>query len=116
MKMIRVSHEVWGQIAARGKFGETEDMVLRRIFNISEKQAGTESSGVEPERLTGDGAERTWKKRKAAVRMIQTVTSDNKLVLAFDTGQKGEWTLPSRDDVATIRKIRDEAVAFVREQ
>lgn len=114
MSMIRVSDEVWAEIAARGKFGETEDMVLRRVFNITEKQAASKTAAVELGHVPDNGAEHNWKKRKATVRMTQTVTSGNKLVLAFDTGQKGEWTLPSRDEVAAIRRIRDEAVAFVR--
>jgi hypothetical protein len=47
--------------------------------------------------------------------MTQRVTPDEKLVLAFDSGPKGEWQLPSKTDVSAIRKVRDEAVAFVRE-
>jgi len=35
MKTIRISDEVWAEIAKRGKFGETEDDVLQRIFGIS---------------------------------------------------------------------------------
>lgn len=34
MRTIKISQEVWEEIAKRGKFGETEDDVLRRIFNI----------------------------------------------------------------------------------
>ncbi len=34
MRTIKISEEVWNEIAKRGKFGETEDDVLKRIFNI----------------------------------------------------------------------------------
>lgn len=34
MRTIRISEEVWNAIAERGKFGESEDDVLRRVFNI----------------------------------------------------------------------------------
>ena len=34
MPTIKVSDEVWEAIAERGKFGETEDDVLRRAFNL----------------------------------------------------------------------------------
>ncbi len=46
--------------------------------------------------------------------MFQTVR-DGKLVLEFESGQKREWKLPAKDDAAAIRRIRDEAVDFVRE-
>ena len=34
MRTIEVSDPVWQEIATRGKFGETEDDVLRRVFEI----------------------------------------------------------------------------------
>ena len=34
MKKIEVSNEVWDAIAVLGKFGETEDDVLKRVFKI----------------------------------------------------------------------------------
>lgn len=33
-RIIRVSHEVFSEIAARGTFGETPDLVLRRVFGL----------------------------------------------------------------------------------
>lgn len=44
-KTIRVSSEVWDEIAKRGKFGESEDTVLRRVFGISEESEKSSSSG-----------------------------------------------------------------------
>jgi len=37
-----------------------------------------------------------------------------KLVLEFETGQRCEWSLPSQNDSAGIRQVRDNAVEFVR--
>ena len=34
MRTIRISEEVWDEIAKRGVFGETPDIVLRRIFGL----------------------------------------------------------------------------------
>jgi DNA sulfur modification protein DndB len=66
----------------------------------------------------GDGGSEerayAWKERRAEVRMIQTMRG-GKLVLEFETGQRREWELPSKADAAAIRRIRDEAVDFVRE-
>ena len=33
-KMIRISWDVYEEIARRGVFGETTDMVLRRVFEL----------------------------------------------------------------------------------
>ena len=38
MRTVRISDEVWNAIAQRGKFGETPDDVLRRVFNIEKKE------------------------------------------------------------------------------
>ena len=35
MRTIRISEKVWDEIAKRGKFGETPDDVLRRVFNLA---------------------------------------------------------------------------------
>lgn len=37
MKTIKVSIEVWNEIAKRGNFGETENDVLKRVFGIDKK-------------------------------------------------------------------------------
>lgn len=34
-KSIKISQEVWDEIAKRGSFGESEDTVLRRVFGLS---------------------------------------------------------------------------------
>jgi hypothetical protein len=38
MRTIRISEEVWNEIAKRGKFGETPDDVLKGVFNIPDPQ------------------------------------------------------------------------------
>ena len=48
-KKITISEEVWNEIAARGQFGETEDMVLRRVFKMpdaKQKMGQTRDSGA----------------------------------------------------------------------
>lgn len=42
MRTIRISEEVWQEIAKRGVFGETPDIVLKRVFEI--KQASREAT------------------------------------------------------------------------
>ena len=38
MRTIKVSENVWNEIAKRGKFGETEDDVLKRVFGLDDTQ------------------------------------------------------------------------------
>ena len=109
MKTIRISDEVWDAIASRGKFGETEEDVLRRVFKIEPlEESGQANGSVEKAPPHG------WKERRTEVRMFQTVR-DNNLILEFESGQRGEWVLPSKKDSTSIRRVRDLAVQFVRE-
>ena len=40
MRNIRISEEVWQAIAKEGKFGETEEDVLRRVFKLPSISTG----------------------------------------------------------------------------
>ena len=115
MKTIRISDEVWKAIADRGKFGETEDDVLRRVFKIQEPQPDVsmvkhQQAVIEEQQ---GGRAYAWKERRADVAMYQRVEG-GKLILEFETGQREEWKLPSQTDAAAIRQIRDAAVEFVK--
>jgi hypothetical protein len=112
MKTIRISDEVWNAIAAQGKFGETEDIVLRRILNIGT----TNGHETKLPAIVSTQSPRgyAWKQRQASDRLTQVVM-DGRLVLQFDSGPKQDWALPPRNDIPAIRKVRDEAIAFVRE-
>ena len=114
MKTIRISDEVWNAVAAKGKFGETEDDVLCRVFGVGNPNpiAATtakikSSSESQSKRTFG------WKERRAEVAMFQKVEG-NKLILEFQTGQRGEWDLPSKENSAGIRRVRDLAIEFVQ--
>jgi hypothetical protein len=99
MRTIRVSTEVWDAIAARGKFGETPDDVLRRVFLLRQP------------RRRGQGRIRH---RQATQRMAARV-SDGHLVVAFKDGASRTFPLPRQGDRPTIRKVRASAVGFARE-
>lgn len=107
MKTIRISEEAWAAIAAHGKFGETEDDVLRRVFKLSPNNIQANGSSTTEQKQYG------WKERRATVRMTQTVRN-NKLILEFDSGARFEKALPPKENRAAVRKFRDEAVEFVK--
>lgn len=106
MRAIRITEEVWKEIARRGKFGETEDDVLRRVFRIEHKPG--ESSAPTTDRHTGHRG------RYATVRMHSGV-KNGQLVVSFESGAERRWDLPDRSQKERIRKIRSEALDFARQ-
>ncbi|MBW6486678.1 MAG: hypothetical protein K0B01_11080 [Syntrophobacterales bacterium] len=101
MKTIRISDEVWNEIAKRGKFGETEDDVLRRVFTIACPSPRTPRPM--PPRV-----------KKAIFRMSTFVRSGT-LFVEFENGRKNQWALPDQRDKDGIRKVRDAAVDFAQQ-
>jgi hypothetical protein len=107
MRTIRISDEVWQAIAARGTFGETEDNVLRRIFELEEP--------VMKVRVIGPGRRGRGDKRYATKRMSAWV-SDKQFIVEFEDGARQQWSLPEKDDKEGIRGVRDTAVQWALEQ
>src|SRR4051812_4837191 len=100
MRTIRISDEVWQAIAARGKFGETEENVLRRVLGLEKPAQEAESvRATRPGR--GD--------RRFATKRMSSQVSDKQLVVEFDDGARQKWPLPEKTDRESIRKIRDTA-------
>ena len=101
VRTIRISEDVWNAIAAKGRFGETPDDVLRRVFKIENKVQEIERPSYTPHRRI----------RIAKQRMTAKV-SDNHLFVGFLNGPSKQWSLPSRDDKASIRSLLDQAIKF----
>ena len=104
MRNIKVSADVWQEIATRGKFGETEDDVLRRVFELPQvsniqqrKSMRQESSSLRP---------------MYATQRLSSNIIDNKLQLIFQGGNSNAWDLPDKSDKMAIRDVREEAVLF----
>jgi negative regulator of replication initiation len=98
MRTIRISEEVYGEIAKRGSFGETPDDVLRRVFKLPNKSEGIRTGGRRSP-------------RKSTNRM-STRVENGKLHVSFQTGNAESWDLPSKNDTEGIREVRDQAVKF----
>lgn len=110
MKKITISEEVWQEIANRGKFGEAEEDVLRRVFDLPPAAQSVPNIGGAARRA-GSGS----RQRLATVRMHAGV-HNQQLVVQFETGSEKRWDLPDRSDKAVIRSIREEAVDFALSQ
>ena len=107
MHTIKVSDAVWSVIAGRGKFGETADDVLRRVFDLAPKP--------ETERPISGGRQGRGNLRYATKRMSARI-ANNLLVVEFtENGPAKSWKLPDRSDKRAIRLIRKESVAFALE-
>ncbi len=101
MKTIRISDGVWDEIVRRGKFGETSDDVLRRVFGIEQAQDAAESM-------------RNKVRKRFADRKMSARLENGQLVVEFYDGPSGRWTLPPKNDKNGIRAIRDQAVEFAK--
>ena len=113
MRSIRVSEEVWQAIAGRGKFGETEDDVLRRVLDLPQ------NSAEEINTLTGSagGSYRasTVRSRSMAKQRMSSNIGNNQLYIEFQDGASSSWILPERKDKTGIRAVLTKALQFARD-
>ncbi len=98
MRTIRISEDVWDEIAKRGEFGETVDDVLRRVFGIEE------TNRIEPK-----------KRRNLAQDRMSSRVSDGYLVVSFNSGPNKRWILPEKGNREGIRSVRESAVEFAQD-
>jgi hypothetical protein len=111
MRNIRISEEVWQAIAKEGKFGETEEDVLRRVFKLpaisthDHDQANLDRG----RRLRVSG-----RRRPFATKRMTSFINKNQLYIEFQDGTSSSWTLPDRSDKAGIRALLDKAIEFAR--
>lgn len=114
MHTITVTEPVWQAIASRGKFGETEDDVLRRVFDLPAASSpnGGRETNQEPNSFTARRA--SGPRRSFATDRMSSYISANQLHVSFVSGPSSSWTLPSKTDKTSLRTVRDEAIAFAK--
>jgi hypothetical protein len=100
MRTIRISDAVWQEIAKRGEFGETPDIVLRRVFNIANEQ-----ERVRPQKS---------RKRHATDRMSAYIENGS-LHIEFARGVEQTFELPETWDKAAISDVTANVMTFVKE-
>ena len=111
MPVIEISASVWEALAARGKFGETEDDVLRRVFKLPPSGTASTFGGSGH----GKGTEPSRARRTLATQRMSSYLQSNQLHVSFHAGPSQLWALPERGNRDAIREVRDKAVAFARD-
>jgi len=114
MRIIKISEEVWQEIASRGKFGEMEDDVLRRVFELPANSGVNETTAARQNVQTPNGFTFVPRRSLASQRMTSYIAR-NQLHIEFQDGASSSWTLPNPKDKAGIRAVLDKALSFVRE-
>ena len=111
MKSISISEPVWEAIAGRGKFGETEDDVLRRVFGLP-PLAGGNSSTAATIKAAPIARQSKGPRRSFATDKLSSYISGNELRVSFASGASKSWKLSSKNDKAALRVVRDAATGF----
>lgn len=100
MRTIRISDEVWRAIAKTGKFGETPDDVLRRVFRIRGASGSGSTGGL---------------RQRVATQRMSAKVNGQEFNISFLDGASKVWSLPKRDDKVGIRRVKEAAVQFAKE-
>ena len=99
MRTVRISEEVWDEIAKKGVFGESVDDVLRRVFNIE-----------------GKGRGKGQRRQRHATNMMSCGVVNQTLFVKFADGAHSEWPLPAKHDKNAIRNVKDQATDFAERE
>ncbi|HLQ26263.1 MAG TPA: hypothetical protein VK138_10340 [Acidiferrobacterales bacterium] len=115
MRTIEISAEVWQAIADQGKFGETEDDVLRRVFKLP---TSTEQPRT-PSKANGEHPRTRWPsalpRRSFATQRMSSYLNNGQLHISFAGGASRSWSLPGPNDKAALLSMREKAVSFAKE-
>jgi len=115
MRVIKISEEVWQKIASHGKFGETEDDVLRRILGIpTAAEVYPTRTTVAPETSFASKA-LSGRRRSFAKQRLTSYINHNQLHVEFQDGASSSWSLPDPKDKANLRAVLEKALSFARE-
>ena len=108
MRTIRISEEVWNEIANRGVFGETPDIVLRRVF-------GVDNTSDDEQKIERNVSMKTRRKARYATDRLTTRVEGNTAIMSFASGASRTFPLPDRLDRDEIRNVTTDVMNFVEE-
>jgi hypothetical protein len=100
MKTVRVSDEVYSEIARRGRFGESVDDVLLRELHVS----------LSKPQVSGKNLPRIVYAQRKMTPKIVIRGQDEFLQVSFERDAPKEWLLPAKNDRDRLRAIQNEAL------
>ena len=115
MRVIKISEEVWQKIASHGKFGKTEEDVLRRILGMPAATDiyPTRTSAVPSTSHTSRAS--SGRRRSFAKQRLTSYINRNQLHVEFQDGASSSWSLPDPKDKTNIKAVLENALSFARE-
>ena len=116
MMSVKISNEVYDEIAKLGKFGDVVDDVLRRVLGLPPKPGQRSVVGEKPGRRGRGNYRIALKQMSPRVEKSQLRADGDRLSIAFRDGAANGWELPERSDREGIRHVRDEAVLWAKQQ
>jgi hypothetical protein len=106
MRRIEISDEVWLEIAQRGKFGETEDDVLARVFKIPRNDS-------EHREALGMSTRNSFATERMRTEVYREGNRHHHKILFHATGEHQILDLPAdRSDKPAIRDALEKALQF----
>lgn len=114
MRTISISEPVWQAIAGVGKFGESEDDVLRRVFGIPAASDAKVTQALSQSQAPVPVRSQSNSRRSFATDRMSSYISGNELRVSFSSGPSSSWKLPPKSDKASIRAVRDQATGFAK--
>jgi hypothetical protein len=114
MRTIRISEDVWQAIANQGKFGETEDDVLRRVFKLPPNSTrDRDQTNLEVDSRLHHRVS-TGRRRSFASQRMTSFINRNQVYIEFQDGASSSWILPDRSDKSGIRALLDKVIEFAK--
>lgn len=114
MRSIQISQPVWLAIAGLGKFGETEDDVLRRVFKLPSAPEAVRAAQAPVSATVESRRSTPGPRRSFATNRMSSYISGNELRIEFASGPRDSWRLPSKSDKEALRIVRRKATEFAK--
>src|SRR5689334_3397961 len=110
MYAVKISEPVWQAIASRGKFGESVDDVLRRVFDLPPRTGAPENTEAPSGPHGSKGRHYSAPGPTFATERVSSHVSNGVLYVAFPGDRESSWKLPPKTDKTSLRQVRAKAV------
>src|SRR5215469_14255302 len=111
MRTIRISDEVWREIAKHGEFGETEEDALRRAFKM--RPSGSDQDDGLSKASAGRPAVGHFARERMHAKVYREDDGSYLKVRFHESGEEQNFDLPrEKSDKRAIRAALEAALSF----